>query len=49
MAEPVSKIAFIHTTDIDEKVGFDASRVQQGCFIAAERAKDALKDPKGGI
>jgi hypothetical protein len=48
MAEPVSKIAFIHTADIDEKVGFDASHVQQGCFIAAERAKDALKEPPAG-
>jgi hypothetical protein len=48
MAEPISKIAFIHTSDIDEKASFDASRVQQRCFVAAERAKDALKRPLAG-
>jgi hypothetical protein len=48
MALPVSKIAYRHIDDIDENKRSDAREIERLGFIAAERAKDALKKPLPG-
>jgi hypothetical protein len=48
MTLPVSMIAHRHTTDIDENKRSDAKEIERLGFIAAERAKDALKKPLSG-
>jgi hypothetical protein len=48
MAIPVSKIAYRHTADIEETKRSDAREIERLGFIAAERAKDALKSPLEG-
>jgi hypothetical protein len=48
LASRVSKIAHRHTEDIDESKRSDAREMERLGFIAAERAKDALKEPLPG-